>query len=85
MSPGMKSRIRSGQYAFPSPEWDKVSDQGSCKQYSKQFYNIVNFFGFVILAKSLIRDLLKTDPADRFSIDQVMSHPWITVSGFLLF
>jgi len=56
MSPGMKSRIRSGQYAFPSPEWDKVSDQ----------------------AKSLIKGLLKTDPGDRFSIDQVMSHTWIT-------
>ncbi|KRX89088.1 MAP kinase-activated protein kinase 2 [Trichinella pseudospiralis] len=26
MSPGMKSRIRSGQYVFPSPEWDNVSD-----------------------------------------------------------
>lgn len=29
MSPGMKSRIRSGQYGFPSPEWDKVSEQGT--------------------------------------------------------
>ncbi|XP_003381009.1 MAP kinase-activated protein kinase 3 [Trichinella spiralis] len=26
MSPGMKSRIRSGQYVFPSPEWDNVSE-----------------------------------------------------------
>lgn len=56
MSPGMKSRIRSGQYAFPSPEWDKVSDQ----------------------AKNLIKCLLKTDPTDRYAIDQVMSDPWIT-------
>ena len=28
MSPGMKKRIRTGQYAFPSPEWDKVSEAG---------------------------------------------------------
>jgi serine/threonine protein kinase len=56
MSPGMKSRIRSGQYGFPSPEWDKVSEQ----------------------AKSLIRGLLKTDPAERLNIDQVMAHIWIT-------
>jgi len=56
MSPGMKKRIRSGQYAFPSPEWDKVSDQ----------------------AKGLIRGLLKTDPAERLNIDQVMAHAYIT-------
>ena len=26
MSPGMKKRIRLGQYEFPKPEWDKVSN-----------------------------------------------------------
>uniref|UniRef100_A0A914RXN1 non-specific serine/threonine protein kinase n=1 Tax=Parascaris equorum TaxID=6256 RepID=A0A914RXN1_PAREQ len=26
MSPGMKNRIRSGKYEFPSPEWDRVSE-----------------------------------------------------------
>lgn len=56
MSPGMKSRIRTGQYTFPSPEWEKVSDD----------------------AKDLIRHLLKTDPAERFNINQVMSHRYIT-------
>ena len=56
MSPGMKSRIRTGQYAFPSPEWDRVSES----------------------AKGLIRGLLKTDPSERMTIDQVMSHVWIT-------
>ena len=25
ISPGMKKRIRQGQYSFPSPEWDSVS------------------------------------------------------------
>ncbi|KAK0400256.1 hypothetical protein QR680_003425 [Steinernema hermaphroditum] len=56
MSPGMKSRIRTGQYTFPSPEWDKVSEA----------------------AKDLIRKLLKTDPSERFTIEQVMQHKWIT-------
>lgn len=56
MSPGMKTRIRTGQYAFPSPEWDKVSES----------------------AKSLIRGLLKTDPQQRMTIEQVMQHVWIT-------
>ena len=56
MSPGMKTRIRTGQYAFPSPEWDRVSES----------------------AKGLIRGLLKTDPAERLQIDQVVQHVWIT-------
>ena len=28
ISPGMKRRIREGQYTFPDPEWKNVSDQG---------------------------------------------------------
>lgn len=28
MSPGMRHRIRVGQYKFPSPEWDKVTEDG---------------------------------------------------------
>ena len=27
MSPGMKKRIRLGQYEFPKPEWDEVSNE----------------------------------------------------------
>ena len=28
ISPGMKKRIRNGQYSFPNPEWSDVSDEG---------------------------------------------------------
>lgn len=28
MSPGMKKRIRNGQYEFPNPEWSAVSEEG---------------------------------------------------------
>ncbi|VDO24763.1 unnamed protein product [Onchocerca flexuosa] len=55
MSPGMKNRIRTGKYAFPSPEWDRVSEA----------------------AKDLIRKLLRTDPSERFTIEQAMNHKWI--------
>lgn len=36
-------------------------------------------FDFIelILAKDLIRKLLKTDPAERYAIQEVMSHKWI--------
>lgn len=55
ISPGMKKRIRQGQYGFPDAEWKNVSSQ----------------------AKELIQGLLKTDPSQRFTITQVMKHPWI--------
>ncbi|XP_065059096.1 MAP kinase-activated protein kinase 2-like [Rhopilema esculentum] len=55
ISPGMKKRIREGQYAFPDTEWKNVSDH----------------------AKDLIKGLLKTDPSERLTINQVMNHPWI--------
>jgi len=28
ISPGMKKRIRMGQYEFPNPEWSDVSEDG---------------------------------------------------------
>lgn len=28
ISPGMKRRIRLGQYGFPNPEWSEVSEDG---------------------------------------------------------
>lgn len=29
ISPGMRKRIRQGQYDFPNPEWSRVSSQGN--------------------------------------------------------
>ncbi|XP_019736066.1 MAP kinase-activated protein kinase 2-like isoform X1 [Hippocampus comes] len=58
ISPGMKQRIRLGQYKFPLPEWADVSEE----------------------AKQLIIQLLKTDPNERMTIGQFMSHPWISQS-----
>jgi len=55
ISPGMKKRIRAGQYDFPPNEWSQVSNE----------------------AKNLIRGLLKTDPMERLTIEQVMNHDWI--------
>ena len=54
----MKKRIRSGQYEFPNPEWEKVSKD----------------------AKDLIRGMLKTDPHQRLTIDDVIKNKWIAVS-----
>jgi len=55
ISPGMKQRIRAGQYEFPAPEWDRIS----------------------AAAKNLIKGCLKTDPAERMTIKQIMHHKWV--------
>lgn len=55
ISPGMKRRIRNGQYEFPAPEWTNVSQA----------------------AKDLIRGMLKTDPDERLTIEEVMRNKWI--------
>jgi len=55
-SPGMKTRITTGLYAFPSPEWDVVSES----------------------TKDEIRHLLKTDPATRTTIHELMRSSLVT-------
>lgn len=57
ISPGMKKRIRLGQYDFPAPEWEHVSTE----------------------ARDLIKGMLRTDPAERFTIEDVMRNHWICV------
>ena len=41
ISPGMKKRIRQGQYGFPDPEWTNVSNKGNLK------FNCMLFITFV--------------------------------------
>ncbi|XP_061640255.1 MAP kinase-activated protein kinase 2-like isoform X3 [Phyllopteryx taeniolatus] len=65
VSPGMKQRIRLGQYKFPNPEWAEVSEEVLVLSSA---------------AKQLIIQLLKTDPNERMTIGQFMSHPWISQS-----
>lgn len=38
ISPGMKTRIRTGQYDFPNPEWQNVSEQA--KELIKGMLNV---------------------------------------------
>lgn len=56
ISPGMKKRIRQGQYEFPSAEWSRVSND----------------------AKELIRQMLKTEPDKRATIQEILRSPWIS-------
>uniref|UniRef100_A0A8R1YNI3 non-specific serine/threonine protein kinase n=1 Tax=Pristionchus pacificus TaxID=54126 RepID=A0A8R1YNI3_PRIPA len=56
MSPGMKSRISQGYYAFPHEEWDIISDD----------------------TKEIVKSLLKTTPAERLTIHDLMCKPLIS-------
>ncbi|GMR36541.1 hypothetical protein PMAYCL1PPCAC_06736, partial [Pristionchus mayeri] len=56
ISPGMKSRISQGYYAFPHEEWDIISDD----------------------TKEIVKSLLKTTPAERLTIHDLMSKPLIS-------
>lgn len=45
ISPGMKRRIRNGQYEFPNPEWSDVSEEGegeACRKLKWVFYLIAD-------------------------------------------
>lgn len=37
ISPGMKKRIRNGQYEFPNPEWSRVSLDGMSRNENLPF------------------------------------------------
>lgn len=41
ISPGMKKRIRNGQYEFPNPEWSKVSKEGIKIIHSVKYHYMV--------------------------------------------
>ena len=43
ISPGMKKRIRQGQYTFPDPEWTNVSSEGAACIERQMHYIHVHF------------------------------------------
>jgi hypothetical protein len=47
ISPGMKKRIRSGQYEFPNPEWKNVSNDA--KELIKVQCHMMRFVAVLLL------------------------------------
>ena len=47
---------------------------------TRDVYGNRNHFGKSFSAKELIRGLLKTDPDERLTINEVMANKWIAVS-----
>lgn len=58
ISPGMRKRIRQGQYDFPNPEWSRVSNQGKIHRHLQQWTlkAIVNCFPSNLWTSCLSQD-----------------------------
>lgn len=56
ISPGMRRRIRLGEFQFPAEEWGSISKE----------------------VQELITHMLKVDANQRYTIDEVAQHPWVS-------
>ena len=67
--------IKSGNFDYPSPYWDCVSDEGMANTQKKERcqYNMLFF-----IAKDLINKMLVVDPTKRYTAQDVLAHPWIS-------
>ncbi|EGT32130.1 hypothetical protein CAEBREN_31352, partial [Caenorhabditis brenneri] len=94
LSPGMRSRIANGYYAFPHEEWDCVSKDSKRLEESNLTISAVKKNTFLLTnqliitlrplifysfpAKDDIRCLLRTNPSDRLTIHELMATPLVT-------
>jgi len=73
-----------GEYGFPSPEWDRISDLGFFFHhhlivYCLFYYFIILFLFLFLSAKSFVRKLLVVNFEERLSAKEALEHPWILV------
>lgn len=47
ISPGMKKRIRMGQYEFPNPEWSDVSEDGKIQDSNGGVYELAHVYSWL--------------------------------------
>lgn len=73
----LSQQIREGKFDYPSPYWDPVSDT------ARESNILVGLPVHVLLTcwlVELIDCMLVVDPQKRFTVDQCLSHPWMTAS-----
>lgn len=71
----LTEKVARGYYTFLSPFWDHISHPGIFVTFR---HGIVNLIAF--LAKDLIEHLLCVDPAQRYTIDEFLAHPWCSTA-----
>lgn len=69
----LTEKVARGYYTFLSPWWDDISASGLCGVF---FFNTNIDASTLTLAKDLITHLLCIDPAQRYTIDEFLTHPW---------
>ena len=69
----LTEKVARGYYTFLSPWWDDISPSGLCGVF---FLNTNIDASTLTLAKDLITHLLCIDPAQRYTIDEFLTHPW---------
>lgn len=68
----LTEKVAKGYYTFLSPWWDTISASGT-RNNEFQMLLIANL---ALTAKDLITHLLCVDPAQRYTIDEFLDHPW---------
>jgi len=67
----LTEKVARGYYTFLSPWWDDISHSGMCIEHHESNNNLNTS-----IAKDLITRLLCVDPAQRYTIDEFLAHPW---------
>lgn len=71
----LTEKVARGYYTFLSPWWDDISTSGKLLVLPEKALRLI----FArISAKDLIQHLLCVDPAQRYTIDEFLAHPWCT-------
>jgi serine/threonine-protein kinase RCK2 len=73
----LTEKVARGYYTFLSPWWDDISHTG---MYSILWLNSNNVT-LLSSAKDLIQKLLCVDPAQRYTIDEFLAHPWCNAAA----
>lgn len=68
----LTKKVAMGHYTFLSPWWDPISASGEdCLSRSLSASD-----DYIFAVKDLITHLLCVDPAQRYTIDEFLNHPW---------
>ena len=72
----LTEKVARGYYTFLSPWWDSINPSGVYRYGAGGSDWRLNR----LTAKDLITHLLCVDPAQRYTIDEFLAHPWITAA-----
>ena len=72
----LTEKVSKGHFTFLSPWWDDIGHSGMSLVLCL-LYSFIN----QRVAKDVITHLLCVDPAQRYTVDEFLSHPWATAAA----